>query len=152
MALKIYFANDHAATDAKKALVAFVEKNFPDIQIENLGVDTNDRANYPDYAKNLCHGIQNNEGSRGVLLCGSGIGMSMAANRYKNIRAALCHTEEEATLSRQHNDANVLCLGARTLTPEMHEKIFTAWVTTEFEGGRHTDRVNMFSPLGEEAN
>jgi ribose 5-phosphate isomerase B len=93
----------------------------------------------------VCQDVENGTADRGILICGTGIGMSMAANRFKSIRAALCHELFTAAMSREHNDANVLCLGARVVGPGLILEIVRTWLTTEFAGGRHQNRIAMFS-------
>ncbi len=117
-------------------------------KVDDLGVHDTNRVNYPEYATALVKKVLI-EKAPGILLCGSGIGMSMVANRYQGIRAALCRTVEEAKLSRQHNNANVLCLGARTTELTTLQKIVQVWLNTEFEGGRHAERVALFDAKGE---
>lgn len=144
---KIYMACDHAAFEGKEGLKKYLSENY---EVIDLGTDGPDRCDYPDYAAKLAKAVQE-EPQLGILLCGSGIGISMAANRYKGIRAALCRTPNEAELSRQHNDANVLCLGARINSAEELIAITDAWFGASFEEGRHTGRVAKFNELGEKA-
>jgi len=143
--MKIFFGSDHAAFDQKKAVFDLLKN---DHEVEDLGSYDDDRVNYPDYAVAVSKKVLENPESRGILLCGSGIGMSITANKFKGIRAALCRTVEEAQLSRQHNDANVLCLGARTTDLELIWEIVKTWLTTDFESGRHSDRLAIIEKLG----
>ncbi|PIP95226.1 MAG: ribose 5-phosphate isomerase B [Bdellovibrio sp. CG12_big_fil_rev_8_21_14_0_65_39_13] len=143
---KLFIACDHAAYLEKVELIKFLTKLGHEVQ--DLGPHSADRVDYPDFAREVCKEVQHEKGL-GILLCGSGIGMSIAANRYKNIRAALCRTEKEAELSKQHNNANILCLGARINTQAELESITKAWLLSEFEKGRHSDRVAKFNDLGE---
>jgi len=99
-------------------------------------------CDYPDFAAAVSRKVQAGSAERGILICGTGIGMSIAANRFKGVRAALCYTEELAELSRLHNDANVLCLGARTQSVDSMKSIVLRWLTTEWEGERHGSRLN----------
>lgn len=140
-------ACDHAAFEGKEGLKKHLSTNY---EVVDLGTDSPERCDYPDYAAKLAKAVQEDP-RPGILLCGSGIGISMAANRYKGIRAALCRTPNEAELSRQHNNANVLCLGARINSPEELIAITEAWFKAEFEEGRHTGRVAKFNELGEQA-
>ncbi|USO02523.1 MAG: RpiB/LacA/LacB family sugar-phosphate isomerase [Alphaproteobacteria bacterium] len=110
--MKIYIANDHAGYNVKKTLLFVLEKYG---EVIDLGADSSESSDYPIYAKKLADHID--DGSRGILLCGSGIGICMAANRFKHIRAAVCHSVEEVTLARHHNNINVLCLAARSQDP-----------------------------------
>ncbi|MBC7371804.1 MAG: RpiB/LacA/LacB family sugar-phosphate isomerase [Bdellovibrionaceae bacterium] len=146
---KILIASDHAAYDLKQQFI----KNNPDLPWEDLGPANADSVDYPDYAKKLCAKLIEltgrdpitedafNSGICGILICGSGQGMAIAANKYPQIRAALCWNEDVAKLSRNHNNANVLCLGSRDVTPEIAQKILTTFLGSAFEGGRHSQRV-----------
>jgi len=136
----IYIASDHAGITMKKALKELLEKiNY---KVHDLGPQTDDSVDYPDYAKKLAKAVKSRPDSKGILICGTGIGMCMAANKIKGIRAALCYNEDTARLSREHNDANILCLGARTTTLNMAKKITVAWLETKHEGGeRHQRRI-----------
>lgn len=119
-------------------------------EIVDIGPETPESTDYPLYAQRVVKEVVESNGF-GILLCGSGIGVSMVANRYKNIRAALCRTPKEAMLSRQHNNANVLCLGARIQSFEELQQIVRSWIDSDFEGGRHQRRVDLFNSLGEDA-
>lgn len=145
--MKLFVACDHAAFTEKQALVEYLKAKG--IEVHDLGPSSAERCDYPDFAKLVCQKVQKNEGL-GILLCGSGIGMSIAANRYKNIRAALCRTSKEAELSKQHNNANVLCLGARINSFSELQSITDSWLSANFEGGRHSERVQKFNDLGVE--
>jgi len=136
--MKYFIANDHAAVATKKFIKEFLEsKGF---EVEDLGCD-GERVDYPDYAQSLCRKVLENKDSKGVLICGSGIGMSIAANRFTGIRAALCHDAYTAKAAREHNDANVLCLGERAVGFGVVESMLEAWLSASFEGGRHSARV-----------
>ena len=111
-------------------------------QVNDVGCSSEASVDYPEFADKVCLALQQ-DSDRGILICGTGIGMSMAANRHRHIRAALCHESLTARLSREHNDANVLCLGARVLGVAIALDIVRAWVTTEFAGGRHLRRITM---------
>ncbi|ELL5507074.1 ribose 5-phosphate isomerase B, partial [Campylobacter lari] len=135
---KIYIASDHAGFILKQEIINFLqEKN---INFEDLGPFSNDRCDYPDYAHLLSSKI--NETSFGILVCGSGIGMSIAANRHTNIRCALCNEPLSAKLSREHNDANVLALGSRLTGIDMAFEIINNFINTSFSGGRHCARIS----------
>ncbi len=145
--MNIVVGSDHAAFEEKEMVERYlISKGF---EVIDVGPETGDRCNYPEFAMKLARTVVA-EKTRGVLLCGSGIGVSMVANRFKGIRAALCRSVEEAKLSRQHNDANVLCLGARISTEQEIKDMIDVWLETEFEQGRHTDRVAMFTDIGME--
>lgn len=138
--MKYFIANDHAAVATKKFAKEYLEsKGF---EVEDLGCD-GERVDYPEYAKALCKRVIAEEGSKGILICGSGIGMSIAANRFSGIRAALCHDAYTARAARGHNDCNVLCMGERAVGLGVVESIIEAWLEGEFEGGRHVQRVAM---------
>ena len=137
---KIFIASDHAGFDLKKQILNTVKAKLID-----LGVDTEDSVDYPDYAKKLVSKIKTTENSKGILICGSGIGMSIAANRDKNIRAGLAFKSEIAKLMREHNDANVLVLPGRFINIQNALKCIKNFLTTDFEGKRHQDRVNKLS-------
>lgn len=144
MSQNLWIASDHAGYLLKQYLI----KNFSPSpwMWRDLGPDRADvSVDYPDYARLLCHEFVSDSNALGILICGSGIGMSIAANRNKDIRAALVFNEAMARLSRQHNDANVLCLGARFLREEEALQILGTWLATSFEGGRHENRVQKIN-------
>jgi ribose 5-phosphate isomerase B len=140
---KIVMASDHAGVEMKAALGEYLES--AGFEVVDLGTKTPDSVDYPDYADKLAKAIGDGEASRGVLVCGTGIGISMAANRHRHIRAALCHSETDARCARAHNDANVLALGARTMGVELALDCLKTFLDTPFEGGRHERRVGKFS-------
>lgn len=136
---KIVIACDRAGIELKKFLIEnFKDENFT---ILDLGTNSQDPVDYPDYAKKVVKCILNKEAEFGVLICGTGIGMSISANRYKNIRAALCHNSLEAKLTREHNDANILCMGARIIGNETALENLKVFLNTNFDGGRHIRRI-----------
>ena len=137
--MKFYIATDHAGVDLKDFTVELLKGKGHDVI--DLGPYDKDRVDYPDYATKVCQNVLDNEGSQGILICGSGIGMSMAANRHSGIRAALCHDAYTASVARGHNDANILCFGERIVGRGVAESIIDAWIAAAFEGGRHTQRV-----------
>lgn len=140
----IAVAADHGGFELKTILIA--DLNAAGIPVLDLGTMSSESVDYPDYADALAAALASGKARRGVLLCGTGIGMSMVANRHKGIRAALCHDVTDARLARQHNDANVLCLGGRTTGPEVARDCLRTFLTTEFEGGgRHARRIAKFS-------
>ena len=136
-------ASDHAGVDLKAALRAALEEAGR--EVIDLGPDGNGPVDYPDYAQALASEIESGRADRGVLICGSGIGMSIAVNRSRAVRGALCRDEEEARLARAHNDANVLALGARLVSEETARRCLQAFLDTDFEGGRHSARVAKLS-------
>ncbi len=137
--MKIYIATDHAAFCIKED----VKKILQDLgnEVVDLGPMDENRVDYPDFAHKLCENVLNDPLSQGVLICGTGIGMSLAANRHKNIRAALCHDSFTTKMAREHNDANVLCFGQRVIGLGVIEGICKTWCESSFEGGRHANRV-----------
>ena len=153
--MKIYVGCDHAGLDLKLKVMAAL----PDIQWLDQGTKTSDSVDYPDYANLVCQEVsqvelQNQKASLqdslegtalGLLICGSGQGMAMRANKFKNIRAALCWQEDIAQLSRAHNNANILCLSARFTSPDLAVKMLKTFLSTPFEGGRHGKRVDKLS-------
>jgi len=143
---KIFIACDHAAFEEKQMIIGYLN-SLKGYTVEDLGTHTKDSVAYPVYAQKLCETLlknQNQDSSRGILMCGSGIGVSMAANRYKGIRAARCVTVNDAKLSREHNNANVLCLGSRINSVEELIAMTKIWLQTDFLGGRHQERVDLF--------
>lgn len=142
---KLAIASDHAALDFKKELMKHLDEQG--IEYVDYGTYTSDSCNYPDYAEKLCTEIYNGTHDMGILVCGTGIGMSMAANKCKGIRAALCSDTFSARFTRLHNDANVLCMGARTIGAGLACDIMDIFIATEFEGGRHKTRVDMIMAL-----
>lgn len=141
---RILIASDHAGFPLKEIIIAELVKK--ELHIIDLGCDSEkESVDYPDYANKLCQEFNENGDDVGILICGSGIGISIAANRYKNIRAALCHNVEIAKLSRMHNDANIICCGARIITPEVALDAIQAFLATDFEDGRHSRRVDKLS-------
>ncbi|MBI2256810.1 MAG: ribose 5-phosphate isomerase B [Proteobacteria bacterium] len=142
MAEKIAIASDHAGYDLKIQLKQELERLGHEVL--DLGADGPASVDYPDFALKMAEVLKAGTVARGVLVCGSGIGISMAANRHKHVRAALVHDHLTAKLSRQHNNANVLCLGGRTTGPDVAKDCLRVFLETEFEGGRHQNRVAKF--------
>lgn len=138
--MKFYIATDHAGFALKEFTKAYVISLGH--EIIDLGPFSADRVDYPDFAKKCAHAVINDEGSFGILICGTGIGISIAANKVPGIRAALCHDAYTAGATRAHNDANILCFGERVVGQGVVESMIDAFCCTEFEGGRHTGRVN----------
>ncbi len=143
--MKVYIATDHAGFAVKE----FVKKLFLDrgYIVEDLGPEDNSRVDYPDFAQKVAKKVAQSPGSQGVLICGTGIGMSIAANKIKGIRAAEVYDYYTAKMARAHNDANILCFGERVVGKGEIESIVEAWCTTEFEGGRHANRVQKIMAL-----
>jgi ribose 5-phosphate isomerase B len=142
---KVLIASDHAGLSGKEAVKRALDQMG--VEYEDLGTHSEESVDYPDYAERVALGVVRGDARRGILVCGSGIGMQIAANKVPGIRAALAWNAETAALSRQHNDANVVAIGARTTAPDVIEQIVRAFLTTDFEGGRHTRRIEKISRL-----
>ena len=138
--MKIAIGNDHAGVEFKNKIMQ--ELRSKGYEVVNVGTDTLDSVDYPDVAKEVSEKVINGEVNFGILICGTGIGISIAANKIKRIRAALCHNEYTAKQARLHNDANILALGARVIGDELGKAIVKTFLNTEFEGGRHARRVS----------
>ncbi len=141
----IAIGNDHAAIELKNAICKFLdEKN---ISYKNFGCNDGGKADYPLKAKEVCDAVVSGECEKGILLCGTGIGMSIAANKVKGIRACACSDFYSAKYTRLHNDANILCMGQRVIGAELAIELVDIFLSTEFEGGRHQNRVDMINDL-----
>ncbi len=138
-------ACDHGGYELKKEIISYLEANS--IAYKDLGCDSTASVDYPVYAKKLCETIQSGECYRGILICGTGIGISIAANKHKGIRAACCSDTFSARMTRMHNDANVLCMGGRVVGAGLATDMVKLFLETEFEGGRHAARVAMIEDL-----
>ena len=135
---KIYIASDHAGFKLKSCILSkFVNKK----KIIDLGPNSNISVDYPDYAKKLSKKIASNKGSLGILICGSGMGMAITANKIKNVRAALCYSNKNTKLSRLHNNANIITLGERLISKNKAINLIKIFLRTKFEGGRHLRRI-----------
>ena len=143
---KIVIGCDHAAFEMKELVKEFLHSN--NFEVVDCGTFSNDRCDYPDYATKVCREVISLN-IQGILLCGSGIGVSMVANRYQGIRGALCRSVLDAEMAIKHNDANVLCLGARQNSFEEIKAIINSFLSNQFEAGRHCDRIKKFNQLGE---
>ncbi|MFL6229959.1 MAG: ribose 5-phosphate isomerase B [Pyrinomonadaceae bacterium] len=146
--MKIAIGSDHAGYEAK-ARAAQVLASLG-AEVSDVGTHGAESVDYPDFGAAVGRAVAAGEADCGVLICGSGIGISIAANKIAGVRAAVCWNEETARLARQHNDANVLCLGARFIVPELAGRMLRAFVETEFEGGRHQQRVDKLTKLDEQ--
>jgi RpiB/LacA/LacB family sugar-phosphate isomerase len=143
--MRIAVASDHAGFELKEKLKEYLRELGH--EYEDFGTNSSESVDYPDYALKVAECVAKKECERGILVCGSGIGMSMAANKVPGIRAALCYDTETARLSREHNDANVLTIGARLTDEKTAKEIVRVWLTTEFAGGRHSRRVNKIEGI-----
>ncbi|MCS6875424.1 MAG: ribose 5-phosphate isomerase B [Aquificaceae bacterium] len=143
--LTIAIGADHAGYPLKEKIKDFLLlKNY---RVLDFGTNSTESTHYPLFAREVCLSIQRGESQRGILICGTGIGMSIASNKFKGIRSALCFNEYMARMSRKHNDANVLCLGSRVIGEELAFSIVEAWLSADFEGGRHTQRVELIKQM-----
>jgi ribose 5-phosphate isomerase B len=138
---RIVIASDHAGFPLKEKVRAHLESRG--LEVEDVGTHSLDSVDYPEFGHRLAEEVASGRFARGVVVCGTGIGVSMAANRHRGVRAAVAYDETTARLSRQHNDANVLALGSRTLEHGMALRILDVWLDTPFEGGRHARRVGQ---------
>ena len=143
--MKLALGSDHAGYLLKSAIKAHLEKK--DIEFTDFGTFKMDSVDYPEFSYKVSQAVASGDYDLGILICGTGIGMSITANKIKGIRAAVVHSIETAKLSRLHNNANVLCLGGRILEEDDACKIVDIWLTTSFEGGRHEKRINLIPKL-----
>ena len=143
--MKIALGADHAGYLLKEAVKNFLTEK--EIEFKDFGTFKMDSCDYPEFAFKTGQAVLGSEANLGILICGTGIGMSIAANKMKGIRAAIAHNELSAKMSRLHNDANILCLGARMHEEDVAIEIIDAWLNTSFEGGRHQKRLNLISKL-----
>ena len=137
--MRLALGSDHAGLGLKESLKPLLSRL--NITFEDLGTHTPDSTDYPDYAHRVAEAVEKGRYARGIVVCGTGLGVSMAANRHPGVRAAVAYDEETARLSREHNDANVLALGSRSLDHGLAERILEVWLKTPFAGGRHAGRV-----------
>jgi ribose 5-phosphate isomerase B len=144
---RIAIGSDHAGFEAKEQ--AKREIAALGLDVADKGTDNLDSVDYPDFGAAVGHAVVSGEVDRGVVICGSGIGISIAANKVPGVRAALCWNEETARLAREHNDANVLCIGARFIEPDQAARMIRVFMETEFAGGRHQQRVEKLTQLDE---
>ena len=141
--MKVAIGADHGGFELKQQLIELIETLGH--KVDDVGCHTKESVDYPRFAETVCKKIVDSDADAGILVCGTGIGMSIAANRHRQIRAALCHDDYTARMSREHNNANLLCLGARVIGPGVAEEIVKVWLTTDFAGGRHQQRIAQFS-------
>lgn len=148
---RVVLGCDHAAVDMKNEVIEHLSSKG--YEVSDVGTYTNDSCDYPLIATDLCEKILDGSHKLGILICGTGIGMSIAANKHRGIRAACCSEAYSAELTRRHNDANVLCFGARVIDTDLAIKLVDTFLTTEYEGGRHQRRVDLLKEIEEkEAN
>ncbi len=144
---KVFLASDHAGVQMKKTLVENLKKEFQGLEVVDHGPSDESRVDYPDFAKKVAESVASDKNARGLLICGSGIGMAISANKVQGIRAASVWDETSARLCRQHNSANIACFGARLTGPDVILQAAKVFLTTAFEGGRHEGRVQKISAL-----
>lgn len=145
--MKIVIASDHAGFILKKEIIRFLKKD--NHQVEDLGCESEDSCDYPDYAAAAAGSVSEGKADRGILVCGTGIGMAVTANKFKGVRASSIFTPPLAKASREHNDLNVLCLGGRVLTGPEAREIAKIFLETPFKGGRHEKRVGKIKKIEE---
>ncbi len=143
---RLVIGSDHGGFELKEKLKTMMAKDG--YELEDVGTHSSVSTDYPIYVKAVVKSVLSGKFNKGILICGTGLGVCIAANRYKGIRAALCNTKELAEMAAMHNNANILCLGGRTTNADTALEIIKTWLTTPFEGGRHEKRINM---LDEEA-
>lgn len=143
--MKIGIGNDHAALEMKLEIVEYLKSKG--IEVVNFGTDTKDRCNYPVYGEAVANAVVSGEVDLGILICGTGVGISLAANKVNGIRAVVCSDPYTAKLSREHNNTNVLAFGARVIGIETAKMIVDEWLNAKFEGGRHQERIDMIAAI-----
>ena len=143
--MKIAIGNDHVAVEMKNEITAYLESLGH--EVINMGTDSTERCDYPVYGERVARAVAEGRAERGITICGTGVGISLAANRVKGIRAVVCSEPYSAALSRQHNNTNVLSFGARVIGIETAKMIVKCWLDAEFEGGRHAERVRMLDEI-----
>jgi ribose 5-phosphate isomerase B len=146
--MKLAIGCDHGGFELKEEIVKFI-KPSKNIDLTDYGTTGKDSVDYPDFAKKVSEAVSSGAADRGILICGTGIGMSIAANRYPKVRAALCHDHFTAQMSRLHNDANILVMGERVIGKGVALEIVKTWLDTEFEGGRHQNRLDKIRVIAQ---
>lgn len=147
--MKIVIANDHAAVDLKNEVKEYIESLGH--EVINIGTDSKESCNYPEYGKKAALMVANHEVDLGVLICGTGVGISLAANKIKGIRCGVCSETTTARLIRQHNNANMIAFGARIVGSELAKDIVKTFIESEFQGGRHQIRIDMITAIENES-
>lgn len=143
--MKIAISSDHGGNNLRREIIQLLEEKG--IEYENFGPETDESVDYPDYATPVCEGVATGKFDRGILICGTGIGMSIAANKMKGIRCALVHDVFSAKATREHNDTTVLAMGERVIGAGLAREIVQTWIDTAFEGGRHARRIEKIHSL-----
>ncbi|MBC1339864.1 ribose 5-phosphate isomerase B [Listeria welshimeri] len=146
--MKIAIGNDHVGIELKPIIIRFLKELGH--EVEDFGTFTNERTDYPEYGKKVAENVAAGKADLGILICGTGVGISIAANKVKGIRAVVCSEPYSAKLSREHNNTNILAFGSRVIGSEMAKMIVQNWLEAEFEGGRHQNRVTMIAGIENE--
>ncbi|MBC1625298.1 ribose 5-phosphate isomerase B [Listeria welshimeri] len=146
--MKIAIGNDHVGIELKPIIIQFLKELGH--EVEDFGAFTNERTDYPEYGKKVAENVAASKADLGILICGTGVGISIAANKVKGIRAVVCSEPYSAKLSREHNNTNILAFGSRVIGSEMAKMIVQNWLEAEFEGGRHQNRVTMIAGIENE--
>ncbi|MBC1637720.1 ribose 5-phosphate isomerase B [Listeria welshimeri] len=146
--MKIAIGNDHVGIELKPIIIQFLKELGH--EVEDFGAFTNERTDYPEYGKKVAENVAAGKTDLGILICGTGVGISIAANKVKGIRAVVCSEPYSAKLSREHNNTNILAFGSRVIGSEMAKMIVQNWLEAEFEGGRHQNRVTMIAGIENE--
>jgi ribose 5-phosphate isomerase B len=148
--MKLAIGSDHGGFELKQEIVRFLQ-SLGTVEVVDHGTSSKDSVDYPDYGRKVSEAVANGSVDRGILICGTGIGMSIVANRYPQVRAALCHDHFTAQMSREHNDANILVMGERVIGKGVALEIVKTWIETPFAGGRHQLRLNKIAEIGKAA-
>jgi len=146
--MKIAIGSDHVGLELKPKIIEYLKELGH--EVKDFGPYTSERTHYPIYAKRVAQVVANGEFDKGILICGTGVGISIAANKVKGIRAIVCSEPYSATLSREHNDTNILAFGSRVIGSEVAKLIVKSWLKAQFEGGRHGKRVEMITEIEDE--
>jgi len=147
--MKIGIANDHAAVELKNQIKEHIEKTYG-YEVVNFGTDSSESVDYPIYGEKVARAVASGECDLGIAICGTGLGISLAANKVKGIRCCVCSEPYTAKMSRAHNNCNMLAFGARVVGLDLAKMIVDTWLTTEFEGGRHQRRVDLITKIEED--
>ena len=145
--MKLAIGCDHGGFELKEEILKYI-KTLTNVEVADFGVANKDSVDYPDYGAKVAEAVTNGTADRGILICGTGIGMSIMANRFPKVRAALCHDHFTAQRSREHNDANVLVMGERVIGKGVALELVKTWLETEFSGGRHQLRLDKITNIG----
>ncbi len=142
---KLAIASDHAGFELKESIIAYLHDKG--VELEDFGPENNDRVDYPDYGISIARAIQEKKVDRGIVICGTGVGMSIVVNRFPGIRGTLCSDLYTTKMCREHNDSNILIMGGRVIGKGLAEEIVTVWLDTPFEGGRHQKRLDKIEEI-----